>query len=79
MNKKLQKSLSDLESLILVQKNCVIAGQPEADYMHGMLNGMILAHSMFADCDPKFHSKPSKRRRISIRHKSNIRKNKNNQ
>jgi hypothetical protein len=69
MNDMLQKQLSQLESLIAIQKECVIAGYPETNYMHGMLNGLICAHSVFTGDSPKYHSKPHRRRPKNIRHK----------
>lgn len=70
MNEGLQKKLSNLESLINTQRDCVRVGYPETGYMHGMLNGMIMSHSIFADIhNPKFHTLPRKRRDTKIRHK----------
>jgi len=69
MNEKLQQSLSELERLISTQKDCVIVGYPEASYMHGMLNGMILAHSIFDKSTPNFYSKPRRRKGPAVRHK----------
>lgn len=62
MNKDLQSKLSMLENLISIQHNCLDAG-----YMHGMLNGLIVAHSVFADSRPKFVSMP--RKLTNVRHK----------
>lgn len=70
MNKSLQKNLSTLENLIATQKDCVIAGYPETNYMHGMLNGLICAHSIFANTSPEYYSKPRKRKSGKIRHKN---------
>lgn len=72
MNEDLHKKLSQLESLISTQKEFVIEGKPESDYMHGMLNGMILSHSLFDNSSPNFYTKPRRRPSITrIRHKSN--------
>ena len=71
MNEDLQRKLSSLESLISTQKDCVIPGRPECDYMQGMLNGMILSHSVFTGCRPDFHSLPHATKSNSIRHKKN--------
>ncbi len=71
MNEKLQKDLSCLENLIGIQTDCVISGDPSVQYMHGMLNGLICAHSIFADIDPDFHERPRRKKRIKVRHKSN--------
>ena len=57
MNEKLQKNLSSLENLIGIQTESVIAGDSSVQYMHGMLNGLICAHSIFADCSPKYMSR----------------------
>jgi hypothetical protein len=69
MNKSLQKNLSILESLIATQKDCVRAGYPETNYMHGMLNGLICAHSIFANISPEYYSRPRHRKSGKIRHK----------
>jgi hypothetical protein len=67
MNSDLQSKLSSLENLIKIQTDCL-----EAGYMHGMLNGLKVAHSVFTGDRPLFytkHKQPTK-----IRHK----KRKNN-
>ena len=69
MNNKLQKNLSQLENLIYMQEQSVVAGYPEVNYMHGMLNGLICAHSVFSGQPPNFYSKPKRRRPTVIRHK----------
>lgn len=70
MNEDLTKKLASLESLIRTQRDCVRVGYPETGYMHGMLNGMIISHSVFADVhNPKFHTLPRKKRNTNIRHK----------
>jgi hypothetical protein len=69
MNEDLQKKLSVLEGLIRTQEDSVTQGN-HLDYMHGMANGMILAHSIFAKQKPRYISKP-KRFPERIRHKSN--------
>jgi hypothetical protein len=70
MNKTLQQKLSCLESLIETQTNCVDSSGAAADYMHGMANGMILAHSIFADNSPKFVTRPHRPYERIVRHKS---------
>ena len=71
MDERLQKDLSTLEGLIGIQRDCVIEGSLGVDYMHGMLNGLICAHATFADCSPKYLSRPYKYRHgKKIRHKS---------
>lgn len=69
MNEKLQKELSMIESLISTQKDCIVAGDPAVDYMHGMANGMILVHSMVADTKPKFVTRPRRAYNRIVRHK----------
>lgn len=71
MNRRLQKQLSDVENMIAIQKNCIISGDPSMSYMHGMLNGLICAYSVFSDSEPKYFRRPGKKHRISIRHKTN--------
>lgn len=71
MNERLQKDLSSLENLIGIQRDCVIAGDPSVQYMHGMLNGLICAHAIFSDTDPDYHDRGCRPKRIKIRHKSN--------
>jgi hypothetical protein len=70
MNKILQENLSCLENLIATQKRCVEDAGAAVDYMHGMANGMILAHSIFSDHRPKFISRPRRPYGRIIRHKS---------
>jgi hypothetical protein len=70
MNKTLQEKLDVLESLIGTQKESIIEGDSGVDYMHGMANGMILAHSVFADNHPNFVTRPNRRRGRIVRHKS---------
>jgi hypothetical protein len=56
--------------LIQIQRDFVTPGKPETDYMHGMLNGLIMAQSVFANIhNPKFHTLPRKNRNTKIRHK----------
>ena len=71
MNKKLQKQLGQLENMIGIQRNCIFAGDSSVQYMHGMLNGLICAHSVFAECNPTFFSRPFRKRKSgrNIRHK----------
>ena len=70
MNEKLQKQLSSLESLIGIQTDSVHAGDPSINYMHGMLNGLICAHSIFAECELQYVTRPPRRSNLNIRHKS---------
>jgi len=70
MNEKLQKHLSQLENLIGIQTESVHAGDPSVNYMHGMLNGLICAHSVIAECNPQYVSRPPRRSNLNIRHKS---------
>ena len=69
MNKKLQEELSHLENLIAIQKDCLHEGGNALDYMYGMANGMILAHSLFADESPKYVKKPRRPYARIVRHK----------
>ena len=69
MNEKLQKKLSTLEGMISIQRDCVSEGYPGVDYMHGMLNGLICAHALFADSTPRYHTRPFRRRDTKVRHK----------
>jgi len=71
MNKTLQQKLDLLESLIRTQKESVVGGGRDVQYMHGMANGMILAHAIFADQhNPKFISRPRRPYNRIVRHKS---------
>jgi len=70
MNKGLQDSLSTLENLIAIQRDCVHAGDPSDDYMHGMLNGLIAAHSCFTGDTPKYYTKAVRKRNKRVRHKT---------
>jgi len=70
MNEFLQKELSRVESLIEIQKDCLTDGGDGASYMHGMANGMILVHSLFASQQPKFISRMRRPYGRNIRHKS---------
>jgi hypothetical protein len=70
MNKQLQDNLSILESLIETQKQSVVEGGPGVSYMHGMANGMIMAHSIFADNTPGFVIRPRRAYNLNIRHKT---------
>ena len=62
MKADLQFKLSSLENLIKIQTDCLAAG-----YMHGILNGLIIAHSVFTGDTPKFISKY--KQPTQIRHK----------
>jgi hypothetical protein len=70
MNEKLQKDLSSLENMIAIQKDCVLIGDPSKEYMHGMLNGLICAHSVFSGDPPNYHSAIFRKKRKNVRHKS---------
>lgn len=74
MNEDLQKKLSALEGLIATQRDCVGTAGDAVSYMHGMANGMILAHSIFTEELPKFVSRPRRPYGRIIRHKSAKRK-----
>lgn len=62
MNYDLQKRLDSLEGMIKIQTDCL-----EAGYMHGMLNGLKCAHSIFADCNPRYVKMV--RKKTKVRHK----------
>lgn len=66
MNRSLQKALSAIENMIGIQRDCL-----ERGYMHGMLNGLICAHSAISGDEPDFVELPRRKpTRINIRHKS---------
>jgi hypothetical protein len=69
MNEFLQKTLSKLEDMISTQKDCMVGCGDAVDYMHGMANGMILAHSMFTDQSPKYIQRPRRPYGRIVRHK----------
>jgi hypothetical protein len=70
MNEKLQRQLSAIENCIKIQKDCIINGTPEMPYMHGMANGLIVAHAIVAELhEPKFVSRPRRPYGRNIRHK----------
>lgn len=72
MNNQLQKGLSDLENLILIQRSCIINGDPSFDYMHGMINGMLCAHSCFTKHTPVYYTINNRayKNKNRIRHKA---------
>jgi hypothetical protein len=73
MNKDLTRKLVCLENLIGIQRDCVDNRDPNVEYMHGMLNGLICAHAILADSSPRYHSRPRyrrDRRDKHVRHKS---------
>jgi len=55
MNKS-QKEVSDLEDIIEVHKNCLHGTYSE--YMYGLLNGLICAHSVITKTSPKYSNIP---------------------
>ena len=59
----MKKKIADLENMIAIQRDC-----NEKGYMHGMLNGLICAHAVIADCTPKYVAMPY--RKVKVRHKS---------
>ena len=69
MNSNLQHGLSKLEGLIKTQRECL-----EPGYMHGFLNGMICAHSMFCPSPLGYVTinKKYKHGKTKIRHKSRV-------
>lgn len=66
MTKDLQQKLSQLNLLIEIQKDSL-----ERGYMHGMLNGMILAHSVFSETPPDYVTLPRRYPiKSRVRHKA---------
>jgi hypothetical protein len=63
MSDKLRDKIVTLERLIGIQTDSL-----ESGYMHGMLNGLIVAHSVIANQSPDFVSLPKPK--THIRHKS---------
>lgn len=59
----LQSKLSRLEDLIKIQRDSL-----ERGYMHGMLNGLICAHSVVSDLSPCYTTLVSNRKN-KVRHK----------
>lgn len=73
MNDILQKGLSILENLMLIQEDCISPNDPDSrDYMQGMLNGMICAHSIFDNSSPKYYTITRRIKNTKVRHKSLI-------
>ena len=68
VNNSVQQKLTELEALVATQRDCQTDG-PAGDYMHGMLNGMIIAHSVFTGDRPKYYSKHQTLTKNKIRHK----------
>lgn len=52
-----------LENLIKIQRDCVSPG-----YMHGLLNGLVLSHSIVVNKNCSFDNLPLKTNKV--RHKS---------
>ena len=69
MQTDLQRKQSQLEDLIKIQHDCL-----EPGYMHGMLNGLICAHSIISEQSPEYVTLNKNRNsKNNIRHK--LRKN----
>jgi hypothetical protein len=65
MQHDLQHRLSTLSKLVAIQRD-----SNEKGYMHGMLNGLILANAiMVGENRPKFADSPGKKGNTKIRHK----------
>lgn len=64
MQHSLQKSLSNLESIISIQLNCL-----SDNYMLGMANGLICAHSVLTGTNPAYVTKKSRANKTRVRHK----------
>lgn len=74
MNKHLQTALGKLENCMAIQLDCAKSADKSndyaADYMQGMINGMVLSHSIFCNQSPKFYSRSHTTKNNKIRHKS---------
>jgi len=72
MNEKLQRSLSTLESLIGTQRLCIppIKERNYDTYMVGLLNGMLLAQSVFTRDSVNFDTSNTFKKNKRIRHKT---------
>lgn len=58
---------------MITQENCIITDNSNScDYMHGMLNGMILAHAIFDNSRPKYYTMTRRIKNKKVRHKSQI-------
>ena len=68
MQTDLQSKLSQLEDLIKIQRDSL-----ERGYMHGMLNGLICAHSVVSGLTPCYTSL-DRNRKNNVRHKKSYRK-----
>ncbi len=69
MTKDLTRKLTTLEGLIAIQRQSVDDRNPCVDYMHGMLNGLIVSHSVFSETSPIFYKLENRRRDKKVRHK----------
>lgn len=72
MNIQHQKTLSSIEQLIAIQRDCVDGGSPSESYMRGMLNGLICAHSAITGDSPNFHEGVKRKNTNHVRHKSQL-------
>jgi hypothetical protein len=59
MQVELQSKLSTLDELIKIQRDSL-----ERGYMHGMLNGLIMAHSVFSGQSPEFTKMPKVKNKV---------------
>ncbi len=69
MKNDLQTKLSRLESCIKTQRDNLSQG-----YMHGLMNGMVLSHSIFTGDAPTWAKLPTKNSKNKIRHKKGRRR-----
>ena len=69
MTKDITKKLTTLEGLIAIQRQSVDNRNPSVDYMHGMLNGLIVSHSVFSETSPVFYKREGRRCDKKVRHK----------
>lgn len=65
-----RKNIATLEGLMCIQRDCLNSDRGSLGYMHGMLNGMIVSHSIFAGLTPIYHTRPRYKRNTKIRHKA---------
>ena len=71
MKHDLQSRIDAVENMMRIQQSCL-----ERGYMHGMMNGLICAHSAFTKTNPEFVKLPH--RKVKIRHKARKLPSRNN-
>jgi hypothetical protein len=65
MTKTFQNRLTMSADLIEIQRQSA----DYDEYMHGMMNGMLVTHSVFSDQSPVFHERRRRNTKTKIRHK----------